>query len=1000
MGKIAETLRGWVKPRGGATISDALNYIETGDPAALDRVRSFRVWEYWKDHLTSVIAVSGAMGEEDRRALSVLAAAERFDQIGLWLRRALARARGDENLHEIFREALATAKLPAARVSTITLTYVEDLARGGRPNSAGRYLLSLPDADLKAAVKQAGDMQAASPGLLARLAEFVLDNAPERLEPLLDVMPISPDVCEVILRKGTDRYEPAAVAAWRKLKREDRFALGQILARHDPERYGREMRDFARAVLADEKAVQLHGNAGIWMVQNDGALVLDELVAYVDRTAKSEGYWHQGNRSRVTSAAVKALGAGALPVVLATLRTWEAAAHRAALSHLIEFDDGSHEARIRSELERGLAESGELYTRGIACLALGHLAGYINLAARWKPATVADRLWELLGHKTKDVREAAARALGRIGAGVVPRAAGMLEDRKADNRAAAVIVLATVGTPDALQALERRLDEETTDDIRDAMLLALDAALVASGREVTREEIDRRIERMAPKLKSPVVDWLDESRLPALRDRDGNPLAPEATRYLLYRQSRAREIQPDVEARPLYALIDRSTSGAFALEVLRRFATSKADAKDRWALAIAGLLGDDRLMPILNQMIQSWVESNRAKMAEYAVQALALLGTDAALMSVDATAIRYRVKNKNIGAAAQEAFAATAERLGLTVDELGDRVVPWMGFEPGKPRVVGPEGKRIEVAIGPDFKLKYRDVEKNKAVASLPKSLPKEILAEFKEMGATLREVAKAQKLRLETLMVRQFHWPVPRWRELFLGHPVLFLPFATRLVWGHYDEAARLRGTFRALEDRTLTDASDEPFDLPDTSSVGIVHPLELDDEALGAWRTHLADYEVEPPFPQLERPVIWVSDDQRAVRISPELSGTSLNAMTFRSRSEKLGWVRGSVTSGGYVCTYRKVFSGAGVEAFVGLQGLSVGIGTDASIELQDFCFVHAGSVRTGSYEDDDPRDKGDARLIAFGAVPPLVYSEVMGDLRRIAGQAAEEGADPGEG
>ena len=470
----------------------------------------------------------------------------------------------------------------------------------------------------------------------------------------------------------------------------------------------------------------------------------------------------------------------------------------------------------------------------------------------------------------------------------MPRAAAMLEDRKADARAAAVIVLATAGTPEALQALEKRLDEESADDIRDAMLLALDAARVAEGRDITREEIDRRIERTAPKLKAPVADWIDESRLPALRYRDGELLGPEATRYLLYRQSRAKEIRPDVEARPLYTLIDRATSGDFALEVFRQFAASKADAKDRWALAIAALLGDDRLVPIINQMIIAWVESSRGKMAEYAVQALALLGTDAALMTLDAAAIRYRTKNKNIGAAAQEAFAATAERLGLTVDELGDRVVPWLGFEPGRPRVIGAEGKRIEVAIGPDFKLTYRDLEKNKTVASLPKSLPKETLAEFKDMAATLREVAKAQQLRLETLMVRQHRWPVPRWRELFLDHPVLFLPFATRLLWGHYDDSGALRGTFRALEDRTLTDASDEPFDLPDTGSVGNIHPLELDDEALGAWRTHLADYEVESPFPQLERPVVRVSDERARCADLPELSGTSLNAMTFRGRRE----------------------------------------------------------------------------------------------------------------
>jgi Domain of unknown function (DUF4132) len=487
--------------------------------------------------------------------------------------------------------------------------------------------------------------------------------------------------------------------------------------------------------------------------------------------------------------------------------------------------------------------------------------------------------------------------------------------------------------------------------------------------------------------------------LPALRDRDGRPLGPEATRYLLYRQSRAREIRADIEASPLYALIDRRTSGDFALEVLRRFVTSGADAKDRWALALAGLLGDDRLVPILNQVVQTWAGSGRGQMAEWAVQALALLGTDAALMSVCEAATRYRNKNKNVGAAAEAAFAATADRLGVTVDELGDRVVPWLGFEPGRPRVVEDGGKRIEVTIGPDFKLRYHDLEKGKVVASLPKSLPKETLDEFKEMGATLREVARAQKLRLENLMVRQHRWPVPRWRELFLDHPVLFLPFATRLVWGHYDEAGALRGTFRALEDRTPTDAADQPFSLPDVGSVGIVHPLELDDEALAAWRTHLADYEVEPPFSQLERPILRVGDDRRDVRMSPELSGTSLNALTFRGRAEKLGWVRGSVTNAGHVDSYRKVFPAAGVEAFIDLNGLFVSLGMDQSVDLGEFYFVQEGSVSVGSYCYDNPSNAGDARLIAFGAVPPVVYSEVVGDLKRIAGQAEGDGEAQGE-
>ena len=118
---------------------------------------------------------------------------------------------------------------------------------------------------------------------------------------------------------------------------------------------------------------------------------------------------------------------------------------------------------------------------------------------------------------------------------------------------------------------------------------------------------------------------------------------------------------------------------------------------------------------------------------------------------------------------------------------------------------------------------------------------------------------------------------------------------------------------------------------------------------------------------------------------------NGTSLNAMTFRSRAEKLGWTRGSVADGGGVDAYRKVFPGAGVEAFLGLDGMFVGIGMSDSITLQDSSSSASGTVQIGSYVYDTPSDEADSRLIAFGEVPPIVFSEVMSDLARIAGQRA---------
>ncbi len=166
----------------------------------------------------------------------------------------------------------------------------------------------------------------------------------------------------------------------------------------------------------------------------------------------------------------------------------------------------------------------------------------------------------------------------------------------------------------------------------------------------------------------------------------------------------------------------------------------------------------------------------------------------------------------------------------------------------------------------------------------------------------------------------------------------------------------------------------------------------FELDEAARSAWQTHLADYEIASPFPQLERPVIAVKDDERGTKLCRDCNGTSLNALTFRSRAEKLGWARGSVADGGGVDAYRKVFPGAGVEAFLGLDGMFVGIGISDSITLQNLCFVRAGTVQIGSYLYDTPSDEADPRLIPFGEVPPVVFSEVMGDLARIAGQTGE--------
>jgi hypothetical protein len=225
-----------------------------------------------------------------------------------------------------------------------------------------------------------------------------------------------------------------------------------------------------------------------------------------------------------------------------------------------------------------------------------------------------------------------------------------------------------------------------------------------------------------------------------------------------------------------------------------------------------------------------------------------------------------------------------------------------------------------------------------------------------------------------------------------------MLFPFACRLIWAAYGDDGKRGTTFHALEDSSLTNCEDETVRLPAGGSVGIVHPLELTMEERQAWAGHLADYNIQSPFLQLERPVVVCPEADQAARFSARFKNKQLNGMTFKGRAERLGWQRGSVSDGGGISSYRKCFAGAGADALLEVADMYIGIDMYSSITLGRFCFVQSGSVSSASYTYDEPAEETDQRLIDFGRVPQIVYSETLGDLGRIAGANAEAEADAG--
>jgi hypothetical protein len=626
------------------------------------------------------------------------------------------------------------------------------------------------------------------------------------------------------------------------------------------------------------------------------------------------------------------------------------------------------------------------------------LGGLWEVVSEQRPELFVEELWSVMENKLKSLRDMGIAGLKKaVGATAVPRAAELLGAKRADVRIAAADFLGALGDPVAQPALQAALGSETSDKVRAAMQKALESCGVAlpvatEPRECSLEELEAMCEKDAKKLKLPKGDWLDLAALPPLPTTSGEPLSELGLTFLIAKQAKHKTIEPTPDVVPLLAHFDRAATTDFALALFEKWLASPQVAADRWVLVLVGVLADKRGISVLKAPIQSWADNSRHKMAEYAAQAIALIPGDEALTILDGLANRYRSKYKNIGRACREALEAAALARGVSLDDLADLIVPDFGFDADRQRTFTWDDGELIAVMGPDSKFSWINPETDKETKAMPAATPDEVKTEVKALNKLLRESIKGQTARLELCLVRQRRWTVARWQELFEVNPLL-QSFAARLVWGVYDEEGLLQRTFRRYPNGILADAGGEMVELENVAGfVGIIHPLELDDEALSAWREHLGRMKVKPPFPQLDRPVARLDPQHGNRKEIGVADKVCLSYGTFRSRAEKRGWQRGSVVDAGGISSYCKVFPGAGVEVYLFTEDIYIGCDPMDPMTLGVAYFAKAGSVEVGSYTYDEPGSGDDPRVLSFGQVPPVVYSETISDLEAIVeGQAS---------
>jgi predicted DNA-binding WGR domain protein len=477
--------------------------------------------------------------------------------------------------------------------------------------------------------------------------------------------------------------------------------------------------------------------------------------------------------------------------------------------------------------------------------------------------------------------------------------------------------------------------------------------------------------------KIPAVGpWAEPGLLPQILLRDKESALPaESTRHALTIASLCKPGEKYAGIDVLIEACDPVSLSEFAWAVFQRWQASEMPSKDSWALTVLGWLGDDDTVRRLAPLIRAWPGEGGHQRAVAGLDVLAQIGTDTALMHLNG--ISQKVKFKGLKVRAQEKMADVAAELGLSAEQLADRLVPSFGLDEDASLVVDYGPRRFVVGFDEQLKPFVAD-EDGKRRKDLPKPGARDdqelAPAEYKRftlLKKDVRTIAADQILRLEQAMVTERRWTAAEFRDLLAGHPLLW-HIARRLVWLSITDDGTT--AFRLAEDRTLADVHDDEFTLPDTAEVALAHPLRLGD-SLGEWGALFADYEILQPFHQLGRPVLAFTADERDGHALKRFEQLTVNVGKVLGL-QKRGWERAQPQDSGCEPWISKPV-GDGRAVVINLDpGIIVGMVTE--FPEQRLQHIWLNNSPDGNWAPKDP--------LRFGELDALTASELLADLTEL--------------
>ena len=307
--------------------------------------------------------------------------------------------------------------------------------------------------------------------------------------------------------------------------------------------------------------------------------------------------------------------------------------------------------------------------------------------------------------------------------------------------------------------------------------------------------------------------------------------------------------------------------------------------KEKWALHAVAHFPSDAVIEFLGAGAAELASSTLSARAREFVDVLAAMNTRASLKQVYALSRKVRARAFRVKAVV--AFAAAAERMGMTHLELSERLVPDYGLTPEGVLPLTPKVRLVLDGLKP----KWLDDSGN-ALKALPEIADEAVASEMAELKRKAASLAREIAERLERRMTQVARMSVEHFTEVYAQHGIA-RQAARHVLFGVYSSEA-LRTPF-LIDDSPAFSAE---------SSVGVVHPLELSEVDRAHWGARLP----KQPFEQLARVTTAFANQAAFERAVYAFRGRTVASGSILGLEQR-GWQRGDVEGGGcYSETARK--------------------------------------------------------------------------------------------